>query len=373
MSRPSKKSAISTKPDGQPFEGVLITFVKAPRLSSKRIEILKKHVEDLGGRVEESLSIKSTHLVVCKTAGPNEVEEFTSPQVNILVENHGHAGEWQIVNDDWLTESIKEKRPLPANEEYLAFSWGIDDEGEILLNPTRTLLQQTLTTLSLAHFPHSDTRKNVMREGVESLETMTLGLVNARQNGVVQSALTKTNRPLFNLLKEFLWKHTSTEDPRFAFTSITVSKNVCTGPHTDTDNIGPSWTISLGDFTAGELVCDSVKGIGGVKENTHNRWVKFDGTREHWTSPFTGTRYCLVYYAINRAREQRGDFIRCPWANDGSTREMSTAHTQEPSSIQPKQEEGEVVGSKQEEEGGLVVGLQCERAKKKQKTIIIVD
>jgi hypothetical protein len=79
-------------------------------------------------------------------------------------------------------------------------------------------------------------------------------------------------------------------DPSFEYTTIQVNKNVVSKPHVDKNNVGPSYVIALGDFTGGNLV------VEGKEHNIHNRFLKFDGTKGHWITPFNGTRYSLVFF-----------------------------------------------------------------------------
>lgn len=93
---------------------------------------------------------------------------------------------------------------------------------------------------------------------------------------------------LYQKLKEFA-------PPGFSFNCITLNKNVVCEPHRDIYNKGLSYIIGLGDYTGGELV------IEGQEHNIKNHWLLFNGKKTHWTKPFTGTRYSIVYYNNNLA------------------------------------------------------------------------
>jgi hypothetical protein len=69
-----------------------------------------------------------------------------------------------------------------------------------------------------------------------------------------------------------------------------VNKNICSPPHIDKNNVGPSYIIALGEFTGGNLC------IEGKEYNIKNKFLKFDGTKAHWVTPFKGTRYSLVFF-----------------------------------------------------------------------------
>ena len=112
-------------------------------------------------------------------------------------------------------------------------------------------------------------------------------------------------------------------------TSIQVTKNLCSKPHRDKNNKGPSWIFGLGDWTEGgetfvqdhsgteeyELQED-IRDIGpkgkvlhGFKRDIHTL-QKFDGTKIHCTVPFEGTRYAIILYAINRSYHATPALVR---------------------------------------------------------------
>ena len=74
---------------------------------------------------------------------------------------------------------------------------------------------------------------------------------------------------------------------------ITVNDSYQSAPHRDKGNEGQSFTVSFGDFTGGELC------IGSEKIDTRHKGYLFSGfSDEHWTAPFVGRRFCLVFYRI---------------------------------------------------------------------------
>ncbi|CAE7245749.1 unnamed protein product, partial [Symbiodinium microadriaticum] len=103
-------------------------------------------------------------------------------------------------------------------------------------------------------------------------------------------------------------------------TSIQVTKNLCTRPHRDVNNRGPSRIFGLGDWTEGgetfvqddrgtekHELQEHIPGIGpkgkvlrGFKKDIHTL-QQFDGTKIHCTVPFKGTRYAIILYAIHRS------------------------------------------------------------------------
>lgn len=79
-------------------------------------------------------------------------------------------------------------------------------------------------------------------------------------------------------------------DPDFKFNCIQINKNQRCAPHKDTNNEGLSYIIGLGDYTGGWLVVDE------VPFKIKNGFVKFDGHKTHYTKPFRGTRYSIVFF-----------------------------------------------------------------------------
>lgn len=87
---------------------------------------------------------------------------------------------------------------------------------------------------------------------------------------------------------------------RFPFSSIQVNYNYCAKRHVDGNNIGPSYILSLGRHTGGELwVADTfvkdhdglMRGGGGEAIlNPRRQWLLFNGCAEHETRPFSGPK-----------------------------------------------------------------------------------
>lgn len=80
----------------------------------------------------------------------------------------------------------------------------------------------------------------------------------------------------------------------FFYTNVQINKNVKTDRHLDKKNIGDSCTFCVGDYTGGRL------GTDGGYTNLYKRVFMFNGSKvEHWTEPFEGERYCIIYYTHN--------------------------------------------------------------------------
>ena len=157
------------------------------------------------------------------------------------------------------------------------------------------MYSEILTLLEETKFPTNKSRKNVSDS---KLNCFVLGDVAYRRyiNGklIGPSRHTKKYPQLFEKLNEFIKE----VDPDFQFTSIQVNKNVLCKPHIDDNNAGLSYIIGLGDYTDGELVIES------EKYDIKNKWKLFDGHKLHWTEPFTGNRYSLIYFVHSHSSKK---------------------------------------------------------------------
>jgi hypothetical protein len=144
-------------------------------------------------------------------------------------------------------------------------------------------------------FPsRKDTRKRARPIGAQAYVGFCLGAVNAADT-VVPSRFNVKYPDLLKAARRLMKAH----DPTFRYTSIQVNKNMQCAPHRDKGNAGPSYGIGLGNYTGGKLV------VEGTPHVLRNRFVKFDGRKLHYVTPFTGERYTLIYFTIQRRRPTR--------------------------------------------------------------------
>ena len=72
----------------------------------------------------------------------------------------------------------------------------------------------------------------------------------------------------------------------FSHSTCHVNRNFNGVPRRDKNDVGLSWALSLGDFSGGELVCETEDQRALVCHNTKRRPVIFDGARPHWVTPY---------------------------------------------------------------------------------------
>ena len=79
----------------------------------------------------------------------------------------------------------------------------------------------------------------------------------------------------------------------FTYDAIQVNVDFQSKAHKDKGNLGDSYIVGFGDYTGGEL------NVSEAAHDIRHRGHLFNGAREwHWTSPWQGTRYSLVFFSI---------------------------------------------------------------------------
>lgn len=120
-------------------------------------------------------------------------------------------------------------------------------------------------------------------------KSMTLGYITpriSRKYGL--SKLSRKYPELYEAVK--LWGETFVP---FPFTTIHVNQNVVCPKHTDSQNVGLSCIVSIGDYEGCNLV---VEGFGIY--DTMLSPIVFDGSKlVHFNEPLlAGTKYSFVFY-----------------------------------------------------------------------------
>lgn len=146
----------------------------------------------------------------------------------------------------------------------------------------------TLEILNKTKFPKCYSRPNIAKNS----EMFCLGSVPYRGQKSVGNKTrgdSKWNN-VYPELYEQLKRMISEFDTNFTYTTIQINKNITSPPHVDKNNVGPSYIIALGDYEGGELF------VEGQSYNIKNKFFKFDGKKGHWTAPFVGTRYSIIFF-----------------------------------------------------------------------------
>ena len=103
------------------------------------------------------------------------------------------------------------------------------------------------------------------------------------------------------VLNEMLWETMAGHD--FEWTSLQVNVNSISAWHTDSNNVGPSCILLLGDFDGGEFVCRDCS----ISTNTTGTWFPFDGACRHCSLEFEGYRISVVAFQHMYAYRLKGE------------------------------------------------------------------
>lgn len=129
-----------------------------------------------------------------------------------------------------------------------------------------------------------------------------------------------------------LWQHLldfAAQHVTIPWDAIQVNDNYASQPHRDKGNQGISYIVGFGDYTGGELtVEDTAPAVGvtqaapprGTKYDIRHRGHHFNGSELlHWTEPWEGQRYSLVFFRIEwPTKFQPGYTITSRLVEDGT-------------------------------------------------------
>ena len=162
--------------------------------------------------------------------------------------------------------------------------------------------EEILELLNNTKIPNSSKRANVSglryigkdkRRYGFPIQSATLGEVRCWKSGFKTiSNFTLNNLELYELLIDY-----GNKICPHKFNSICINKNVVCHKHKDINNKGNSTIVAFGDFTGGRLgmEIEPDKSIFiDIKKNPYT----FDGGNVlHFTEPFEGTRFSIIYFA----------------------------------------------------------------------------
>jgi len=190
-----------------------------------------------------------------------------------------------------------------------------------------TSLEALQRALDLFELPASANRKNVIPKGTAEIQGLLFGLYS--YGGTLGVSAATTAHP--NLCK-LLVSAVQAIDADFPFTSIQLNFNYASRPHVDKNNLGCSYIVGFGDYEGGQLwMEDADAGTEGVSvtlpaddddvtaryragssfvgrvEDIKGRWIQFDGNALHYTRPFSGNRYSLIFFTSDQYKKVSED------------------------------------------------------------------
>ena len=114
----------------------------------------------------------------------------------------------------------------------------------------------------------------------------------------------KSNEEFKELMKAAFELEFALRPDRASSSTIAINRNAQFRPHTDSGagaGQSTSLIVGLGDYVGGELV------VEGERKDIRYKPVEFNGWKErHWTMPFQGERYSLVWFTPKGCEQIRG-------------------------------------------------------------------
>ena len=147
----------------------------------------------------------------------------------------------------------------------------------------------------LDHLPWDQLCSRGLRAVAKGNQSFSLGRTSGFW-GVSHDIVKKRGDPIARALLQVLWDTLRSMAGDFAYSTAHVNRDFNGVPHVDKNNVGLSWALSLGDFTGGELVCETEDPRVLACHTTRKRPVVFDGHRPHWVLPYEGRRYSVILY-----------------------------------------------------------------------------
>jgi hypothetical protein len=133
--------------------------------------------------------------------------------------------------------------------------------------------------------------------------TMTLGYGDTRR-GYKEFSTNKRFAAAFKLLVEF---GNAVVPVGWDYNTITLNKGVLAKKHKDSQNLGRSVLIGLGDYEGGQIRVWDRHDENPVDYETKMQPAMFNGGLQyHETQPFTGERFTIIYYRQKKAGECEG-------------------------------------------------------------------
>ncbi|CAN0147705.1 unnamed protein product, partial [Ectocarpus fasciculatus] len=172
-----------------------------------------------------------------------------------------------------------------------------------------SLVRELTACLRALHWP-TTTRE---RPKVQAQRYFTLQVPNTKftvENGK-KARLNASKLEKYKLLWDLILRVLRSVDPGYAdvFTGVAVTMGFTDSPHIDTENIGPFYGISLGEFTGGGRVAVESSPLEVTHVDTFERLGRVDGRYPHWVTPYSGERYSIIYYRTVGETDPMGSAI----------------------------------------------------------------
>ena len=245
-------------------------------------------------------------------AGPEEARQVAS---NAL---QASGGPRRTLLDHWATPEYANRArlnapPAPNMSRSQARASANDLASQILAASADRQLErdEILAVLRLWAFDRNRSRKNVAPTGVTYVHSDAFGAIADRRGGVNVRSTTLSYPAVPRLLNRWLAESLPDERLPHMHTSIQINKNFASKLHRDKNNLGPSYIISLGVHSGGELQyyeddngtydLDQLQDDPLIIRTVHNisqKMLLCDGKRGHAVLPFAGERFSVVFYAI---------------------------------------------------------------------------
>jgi len=271
--------------------------------TKRRLQMWKKHAAEMGTEAPKPSGAPPPPAVKSKKRRTNEEDaiEVSSEKVRKLDE-----------------EQAEKKRKKKGDVETMRKA--AEQAAEEALANGDASLEALQRALDLLEVPASANRKNVIPRGQTEVRGLLFGLYCYGGTLGVSSA-TGTYPNICKLLISAL----RAVDKDFPFTGIQLNYNYASRPHVDKNNCGCSYIVGFGNYTGGELwMHDSEAGEDGVShtldpedddvtaaypagdtfsgrvEDINGNWTQFDGNKLHFTQPFSGNRYSVIYFTCDQ-------------------------------------------------------------------------
>ena len=109
---------------------------------------------------------------------------------------------------------------------------------------------------------------------------------------VYETTILTQHPELKGIFQQLVDKHA---DEPFSVDQVQINRNWWSPPHKDAGNVGVSSIIGLGNYEGGETVVEYPD--NHVEYDIKNKFKSFNGSLyTHWTKPFEGLRFSLVFY-----------------------------------------------------------------------------